>query len=51
MAKQAKRKTKEDRRALRKEQKAQDAASSVRPGVDPDLIGIVPGPHNRPVDL
>ncbi len=50
-AKQEKRQAKAERRALRKEQKeqqAQNAARPVDPGEDPDLIGIVPGPHNRP---
>lgn len=46
LSKKEKRKAKQERRALRKEQKAQDNGdSSVPPGEDPDIYGIVPGPQ------
>ena len=50
LAKQAKREAKAERRALRKQQKAETEPRPVDPGEDPDIAGIVPGPHNRPVD-
>lgn len=49
IAKREKREAKAERRAMRKEMKAQDSAESdVGSGEDPDLAGMVPGPHNRP---
>lgn len=45
LAKREKRKAKEERRALRKEQKAQQSGQSHDPDVDPDILGIVPGPQ------
>lgn len=46
LSKKEKRKAKEERRALRKELKDQDAdGGMVPPGEDPDLYGIVPGPQ------
>ena len=45
LAKQEKRKRKLERRALRKEQKAENSAQPLPEGVDPDLVGIVPGPQ------
>jgi hypothetical protein len=45
LSKLEKRKAKEERRALRKEQKAQGKTDSVPPGEDPDLYGIIPGPQ------
>lgn len=48
-AKREKREAKAEKRAMRKEQKARDAEGDDTPeGVDPDIAGIVPGPHNRP---
>ncbi len=46
-AKQDKRKAKEEKRALRKEQKqeALEASADPEPGVDPDIVDIVPGPQ------
>jgi len=49
-AKQEKRKAKEERRAQRKERNASIIAPVVGPGMDPDLIGIVPGPQKPLVD-
>ncbi len=45
LAKREKRKAKEERRALRKEQKAQQSGQPHDPDVDPDILGIVPGPQ------
>ncbi len=45
LAKQEKRKQKDERRALRKEQKELNPAPPSKPGEDPDIIGIVPGPQ------
>jgi len=45
LSKKEKRKAKEERRAMRKEQKEQNGDSSVPPGEDPDIYGIVPGPQ------
>ena len=48
LAKQEKRKLKQERRAQRKEQKALDSADSAnttKPGEDPDLAGVIPGPQ------
>jgi len=45
LSKQEERKAKQERRALRKEQKTKNGDSSVPPGQDPDLYGIVPGPQ------
>lgn len=49
-AKKEKRDAKRERRALRKEQKAQKSAATRDPDVDPDLIGIVPGPQEPIID-
>ncbi len=50
-AKKEKRDAKRERRALRKEQKeAQKSAGPRDPDVDPDLIGIVPGPQEPIID-
>jgi len=45
IAKIDKQKDKEERRAQRKEQKAQSPSYLSGTGEDPDLIGIVPGPQ------
>ncbi len=45
LAKKAKRQAKLERRELRKELKAYNAAQPNEPGVDPDIAGIVPGPQ------
>jgi len=45
LSKKERRKAKQERRMLRKEQKTQNEDSSVPPGQDPDLYGIVPGPQ------
>ncbi len=45
LAKQEKRKQKDERRALRKEQKELNPPPPSRPGEDPDILGIVPGPQ------
>ena len=44
-AKKEKKKAKDERRAFRKEQKAQEPARSDNPHEDPDIAGIVPGPQ------
>lgn len=49
-AKQEKRKAKEEKRASRKEQKAQTSAERREAEVDPDIMGIVPGPQPPMVD-
>ncbi len=45
LAKQEKRKQKDERRALRKEQKEQNPAPPNKLGEDTDIMGIVPGPQ------
>ena len=45
LAKQEKRKLKDERRVQRKEQKALDAAEGIEPAIDADLDNIVPGPQ------
>ena len=50
LAKKKRRQEKLERRAQRKEQKEQDSANASDSGVDPDLIGIVPGPQPPLID-
>ena len=45
LAKQEKRKLKDERRVQRKEQKALDSAEGIEPAIDADLENIVPGPQ------
>lgn len=50
LERKAKRLAKEERRALRREQKALDSNPTLDPGADPDLEGIVPGPQDPLID-
>ena len=45
LAKIDKRRDKEERRTIKKEQQTDRDPSELEAGVDPDLIGIIPGPQ------
>ena len=42
-----KREAKEERRRMRRDDNTSEREQLVDAGVDPDLVGIVPGPHNN----